>query len=144
MHELAVEVTRWEDGLGICYTNDNIIDEVEPGSSAHAQGDLQYGDQIVSWDGSSLAGRMLRDVHIVPKPKHQLVVRYTRTSSQAVSPRRARARKVQSTPCGGHGEVGLTLTLTITITITINITLAQAYALKPRKPHSLSQRLATP
>ena len=98
----------------------------------------------MSWDGSSLAGRMLRDVHTVPKPKHQLVVRYTRMSSQAVSPRRARARKVQSTPCGGHGEVGLTLTLTITITITINITLAQAYALKPRKPHSLSQRLATP
>jgi len=61
----------------------------------HAQGDLQYGDQIVSVDGSSLAGRMLKDV-IVPKRKHQLVVRYTRMSSQAVSPRRARARKVQS------------------------------------------------
>ena len=43
-------------------TTTSYIGEVEPGSSAHAQGDLQYGDQIVSWDGSSLAGRMLRDV----------------------------------------------------------------------------------
>ena len=95
MHELAVELTRQQDGLGIGLTLDNIIVEVEPGGSVHAQGDLQYGDQIVSVDGSSLAGRMLKDV-IVPKRKHQLVVRYTRMSSQAVSPRRARARKVQS------------------------------------------------
>ena len=95
MYELAVELTRQQDGLGIGLTLDNIIVEVEPGGSVHAQGDLQYGDQIVSVDGSSLAGRMLKDV-IVPKRKHQLVVRYTRMSSQAVSPRRARARKVQS------------------------------------------------
>merc|ERR1719316_1237183 len=81
MHELAVELTRQQDGLGIGLTLDNIIVEVEPGGSVHAQGDLQYGDQIVSVDGSSLSGRMLKDV-IVPKRKHQLVVRYTRMSSQ--------------------------------------------------------------
>jgi len=95
MFELAVELTRQQDGLGIGLTLDNIIVEVEPGGSVHAQGDLQYGDQIVSVDGSSLSGRMLKDV-IVPKRKHQLVVRYTRMSSQAVAPRRSRARKVQA------------------------------------------------
>merc|ERR1719424_1851500 len=104
MFELAVELTRQQDGLGIGLTLDNIIVEVEPGGSVHAQGDLQYGDQIVSVDGSSLAGRMLKDV-IVPKRKHQLVVRYTRMSSQAVSPRRARARKVQSHGSGAPRRI---------------------------------------
>merc|ERR1719353_1892719 len=95
MFQLTVDLLRQQDGLGIGLTLDNIIVEVEPGGSVHAQGDLQYGDQIVSVDGSSLAGRMLKDV-IVPKRKHQLVVRYTRMSSQQASPRRARARRVQS------------------------------------------------
>merc|ERR1712106_1001350 len=104
MYELAVELTRQQDGLGIGLTLDNIIVEVEPGGSVHAQGDLQYGDQIVSVDGSSLAGRMLKDV-IVPKRKHQLVVRYTRMSSQAVSPRRVEELEITITR-EGSGRLG--------------------------------------
>ena len=40
MYERAVELTRQQDGLGIGLTLDNIIVEVEPGGSVHAQGDL--------------------------------------------------------------------------------------------------------
>jgi C-terminal processing protease CtpA/Prc len=91
--ELCVDLQRQQDGLGIGLTLDNIIVEVEPGGSVAAQGELQYGDQIVAVDGSALAGRMLKDV-IVPRRVHKLVVRYTRISNQAVSPRRVRARKM--------------------------------------------------
>ena len=59
-----MELTRQQDGLGIGLTLDNIIVEVEPGGSVHVQGDLQYGDEIVSVDGSSLAGRS------APPPQH--------------------------------------------------------------------------
>jgi len=94
MWQLSVDLQRQTDGLGIGLTLDNIIVEVEPGGSVHAQGELKYGDQIVSVDGNMLNGRMLKDV-IVPKRVHQLVVRYSRMSTQQASPRRARARKVE-------------------------------------------------
>ena len=96
--QLSVDLQRQTDGLGIGLTLDNIIVEVEPGGSVHAQGELKYGDQIVSVDGNMLTvdgnARMLKDV-IVPKRVHQLVVRYSRMSTQPPSPRRVRARKVE-------------------------------------------------
>ena len=64
MFELKVELQRQQDGLGIGLTLDNIIVEVEHGGSVHAQGELQYGDQIVSVDGNPLNGRMLKDVSL--------------------------------------------------------------------------------
>uniref|UniRef100_A0A7S4F4P3 Myosin motor domain-containing protein n=1 Tax=Chrysotila carterae TaxID=13221 RepID=A0A7S4F4P3_CHRCT len=91
--ELAVMLERQQDGLGIGLTLDNIIVEVEPGGSVHAQGELQYGDQIVAVDGKPLGGKMLKDV-IIPKKKHELIVRYSRMSSQVKSPRRDRAKKL--------------------------------------------------
>lgn len=94
MWQLSVDLQRQTDGLGIGLTLDNIIVEVEPGGSVHAQGELKYGDQIVSVDGNVLNGRMLKDV-IVPKRVHQLVVRYSRMSTQPPSPRRMRAKKVE-------------------------------------------------
>ena len=97
MYQLTVELLRQQDGLGIGLTLDNIIVEVEPGGSVAAQGDLQYGDQIVQVDGTALAGRMLKDV-IVPRKMHQLVVRYTRTSTGRVSPRRQRATRIEVDP----------------------------------------------
>jgi C-terminal processing protease CtpA/Prc len=93
MWELGVDLVRQQDGLGIGLTLDNIIVEVEPGGAVHAQGELKYGDQITSVDGTPLNNRMLKDV-IVPKRMHQLVVRYSRMSSQPPSPRRARAKSV--------------------------------------------------
>jgi len=99
MYELAVDLQRQQDGLGIGLTLDNIIVEVEPGGSVHAQGELQYGDQIIAVDGHALNGRMLKDV-IVPRRTHMLVVRYTRMSNQQLSPRRARARKLQQQQTG--------------------------------------------
>ena len=97
-YELVVELTRENDELGIVVTYGDESRRcntvmIEP--AAGRLSDLHYGDQIVSVDGSSLAGRNIKYV-IVPKPTHRLVVRYTRTSSQAVSPRRVRARKVYS------------------------------------------------
>eukprot|EP00308_Calcidiscus_leptoporus_P024250 CAMPEP_0119366430 /NCGR_PEP_ID=MMETSP1334-20130426/13293_1 /TAXON_ID=127549 /ORGANISM="Calcidiscus leptoporus, Strain RCC1130" /LENGTH=1364 /DNA_ID=CAMNT_0007382635 /DNA_START=58 /DNA_END=4152 /DNA_ORIENTATION=+ len=92
-YELSVTLERQQDGLGIGLTLDNIIVEVEPGGSVHAQGELQYGDQIIAVDGKMLAGKMLKDI-IVPQKRHNLVVRYTRMSSQPKSPRRERAKKL--------------------------------------------------
>jgi len=97
MWQISVDLQRQTDGLGIGLTLDNIIVEVELGGSVHAQGELKYGDQIVEVDGNPLNGRMLKDV-IVPKRVHQLVVRYSRMSSQPPSPRRVRARKVEVQP----------------------------------------------
>jgi len=94
MWQLSVDLQRQTDGLGIGLTLDNIIVEVEPGGSVAAQGELKYGDQIVEVDGNALNGRMLKDV-IVPKRVHQLVVRYSRMSTQPPSPRRARGRRVE-------------------------------------------------
>jgi len=94
MFELTVLLERQQDGLGIGLTLDNIIVEVEPGGSVAAQGELQYGDQIIAVDGKPLAGKMLKDV-IVPKKKHELIVRYSRMSNQPGSPRRSRSRKLQ-------------------------------------------------
>mmetsp|Transcript_14885 Transcript_14885/g.24859 ORF Transcript_14885/g.24859 Transcript_14885/m.24859 type:complete len:760 (+) Transcript_14885:1-2280(+) len=99
MFELAVDLQRQQDGLGIGLTLDNIIVEVEPGGSVHAQGELQYGDQIIAVDGNALNGRMLKDV-IVPRRTHKLVVRYSRMSNQQASPRRSRARKLQQQQVG--------------------------------------------
>ena len=90
MYQLTVDLLRQQDGLGIGLTLDNIIVEVEPGGAVHAQGDLQYGDQIVQVDGVSLSGRMLKDV-IVPRRTHRLVVRYSRVSTPPPSPRRTRS-----------------------------------------------------
>jgi len=68
--------------------------EVEPGGSVAAEGHLRYGDQIMQVDGVPLAGRMLKDV-IVPRKVHQLVVRYSRVSTQPPSPRRARSKRIE-------------------------------------------------
>ena len=95
MYQLTVELRRQQDGLGIGLTLDNIIVEVEPGGSVAAQGDLRYGDQIVQVDGIPLHGRMLKDV-IVPRKMHNLVVRYSRVSSQLPSPRRNRSRRIEA------------------------------------------------
>ena len=96
-YELVVELTRENEMLGIGVTygdkSGRCIVVIEP--AARRRSDLHYGDQIVSVDGSPLAGRRITDA-VVPKPTHRLVVRYTRTSSEAVSPRRVRARKVHS------------------------------------------------
>ena len=97
MYQLTVDLMRQQDGLGIGLTLDNIIVEVEPGGAVHAQGDLQYGDQIVQVDGVPLSGRMLKDV-IVPRRMHRLVVRYSRVSTQQASPRRPRARRIEAEP----------------------------------------------
>ena len=97
MYQLTVDLLRQQDGLGIGLTLDNIIVEVEPGGAVHAQGDLQYGDQIVQVDGVSLSGRMLKDV-IVPRRTHRLVVRYSRVSSQKPSPRRQRSVRIEAEP----------------------------------------------
>jgi myosin-5 len=97
MYQLSVDLVRQQDGLGIGLTLDNIIVEVEPGGSVAAQGELQYGDQIVQVDGVPLTGRMLKDV-IVPRKMHQLVVRYTRVSTQQASPRRQRSRRIEAEP----------------------------------------------
>lgn len=95
MYQLTVDLLRQQDGLGIGLTLDNIIVEVEPGGSVAAQGDLRYGDQIVQVDGIPLQGRMLKDV-IVPRKMHQLVVRYSRVSTQHVSPRRIRSKRIEA------------------------------------------------
>ncbi|KOO33649.1 myosin motor domain [Chrysochromulina tobinii] len=97
MFQLTVDLLRQQDGLGIGLTLDNIIVEVEPGGSVAAQGDLRYGDQIVQVDGIPLQGRMLKDV-IVPRKMHQLVVRYTRVSTQPTSPRRVRSKRIELDP----------------------------------------------
>ena len=97
MYQLTVDLLRQQDGLGIGLTLDNIIVEVEPGGSVAAQGDLRYGDQIVQVDGVPLSGRMLKDV-IVPRKMHQLVVRYSRVSTQPASPRRQRSKRIEGDP----------------------------------------------
>jgi len=97
MFQLTVDLLRQQDGLGIGLTLDNIIVEVEPGGSVAAEGHLRYGDQIVSVDGVPLAGRMLKDV-IVPRKMHQLVVRYSRVSTQPPSPRRTRSKRIEGDP----------------------------------------------
>jgi len=97
MYQLTVDLLRQQDGLGIGLTLDNIIVEVEPGGSVAAQGDLRYGDQIVQVDGIPLQGRMLKDV-IVPRKTHQLVVRYSRVSTQPASPRRSRSKRIEAEP----------------------------------------------
>jgi C-terminal processing protease CtpA/Prc len=97
MFQLQVDLIRQQDGLGIGLTLDNIIVEVEPGGSVAAQGDLRYGDQIVQVDGIPLNGRMLKDV-IVPRKMHNIVVRYSRVSSQPPSPRRTRTKRLDADP----------------------------------------------
>ena len=112
MFQLTVDLLRQQDGLGIGLTLDNIIVEVEPGGSVAAQGDLRYGDQIVQVDGVPLSGRMLKDV-IVPRKMHQLVVRYSRVSTQPSSPRRARSRRIEGDPNSAPRrieEIDLTIT----------------------------------
>ena len=104
MYQLTVDLLRQQDGLGIGLTLDNIIVEVEPGGSVAAQGDLRYGDQIVQVDGIPLQGRMLKDV-IVPRKMHQLVVRYTRVSSQPASPRRSRSKRIEADPASAPRRI---------------------------------------
>ena len=50
--------------------------------SVHAQGELQYGDQIIAVDGKPLVGLSVHDV-IAPSPTHTFRVRRTPGGSPA-------------------------------------------------------------